>query len=493
MTTNLRELSKFPPMRFLLGGLLCLLLGGGNAGCVQTAETLSQVKKVYVGSLGDGRGAAAMRERISDRLRATHKFQIVASPLDADAIIKGTGRIWATGYISLSVHASSANRHPIFDGFLSAELDGKAGTTLWSYLVTPSKFSVRSITTDLADQFVKKLLEAVEQESQETQTVHENPGTVTLHGAGATFPWPIYQKWFESFEQKSPDVRIHYDPVGSESGIRLLTERSIDFAGSDMPLSDQAMAKTKVKFLQFASVLGGVVPIYNLREVNGSLNFTPSALAGIYLGTIKRWNDAIIQAANPGIALPDSEIIVVHRSDGSGTTFVWSDYLSKVSPEWKEHVGQAETTISWPVGLGAERNEGVAALVREIPNSIGYVELIYAIQHELRYGAVRNAAGNFVKADVGSVTAAAAGVTDMAKPDFRISITNAPEKNAYPIATFTWLLVPAEDQQSAKKSAIFEFLRWALTSGQKQCSSLGYAPLPPAVANQELEVLKSWK
>jgi phosphate ABC transporter phosphate-binding protein len=475
----------------------------------QNAESLSQIKKVYVDSLGSGKAAAEMRSRIEDRIRAGHKFEVVGNESEADAILKFSSRIWAAGYVSLGVHPSSANRQPVYDGYLSVELQGKSGATLWSYLVTPSKFSVKRITTDLADQMVQKLTEAAEQESQQAQGKSE--GRVSLHGAGGTFPWPIYQKWFESYRQSHSDVRIAYDPLGSEAGIRLLTEGSVDFAGSDMPLSDEAMARSKVGFLQFASVLGAVVPIYNLKNVDHFLNFTPEALAGIYLGKIKRWNDPMIQASNPGVRLPESEIVVVHRSDGSGTTFVWSDYLAKVSTEWRARVGAAATTISWPAGRGAERNEGVAASVRETPNSIGYVELIYAIQHELRYGAVENAAGDFIKADLASVTAAAAGVAEGTSSDFRVSITNPAGKNAYPIATFTWLLLPAANDparsdpaaggdrmanghgtkgdSAAKRAAMVEFLRWALTAGQKQCSGLGYAPLPAAVANQELQVL----
>jgi phosphate ABC transporter phosphate-binding protein len=474
--------------------VLIIAFTAGNTAPAQRAETLSQIKKVYVDSMGDGKGAAEMRSRISNRLRASHKFELTSTASEADAIIKGTGRIWAAGYMSVSIHPTRADRHPIFDGFLSAEVTGKTGSTLWSYLVTPSKFSVKRITTDLADQLVQRLLDAAEQQSQETQVPSANASgaPVSVHGAGGTFPWPIYQKWIESFQQGLPNTHIAYDPVGSESAIRLLTEGGIDFAGSDMPLSDQAMAQSKTRFLHVPSVLGGVVPIYNLQSADRLLNFTPEALAGIYLGTIKNWNDPLIRTSNPGVALPDSEIVVIHRSDGSGTTFVWTDYLSKVSAPWKEHVGAPGTTMSWPVGRGAEGNEGMAALVHQTPNSIGYVELIYAIQHELRFGAVRNSAGNFVKANLPSLTAAAAGV-EAANSDFRVSITNASGKYAYPIATFTWLLLPADGDPSPKRSAAVAFLRWALTSGQKECSGLGYAPLPAAVASQELQVLSALK
>jgi phosphate transport system substrate-binding protein len=487
------QVSGLRGMRILLGLLLCIALCGMSV--AQKAESLTQIKKIYVESLGEGRAADEMRARVEDRLRASRKFQVLASAAEADAIVKGTGRIWTTGYVSLSVHPSRGNREPVFDGFLSVSIEGKDDSTLWSYLFTPSKFSVKRITTDLADQFVPKFVSAVEQETQDTRdpSVKRNVVAVSLRGAGSTLAWPLYQKWLESYEQRVPNVRISYDPVGSESGIRLLAEGEIDFAGSDMPLSDEAMSQSKVKFRHFASVLGAVVPIYNLRNLTPLLNFSPATLAGIYLGTIKRWNDPILKASNPGVSLPDSEIVVVHRSDGSGTTFAWADYLTKVSPEWKEHIGAPGTTISWPVGQGAERNEGVAALVRQTPNSIGYVELIYAIQHELRFGAVQNAEGNYVKADVASVTAAAAGFSDNVRSDFRVSITNAPGKNAYPIATFTWLLLPTENGPASKREALIEFLRWALTSGQKECSGLGYAPLPSAVASQELQALGALK
>jgi phosphate transport system substrate-binding protein len=473
--------------KILVSGLCILWML--SASYAQKAESLSQVKTIYVGSLGESKAAGEMRSRIEERLRASKKFEVVARAAEADATVEGTGRIWTTGYVSLGVHPSRANREAEFDGFLSVDVVGKGNTTLWSYLFTPAKFSVKKITTDLADQFVPKLLSAVEEESHENQVAGEkqNTASVSIHGAGGTFPWPLYQKWFESYREKAPNVRISYDPVGSEAGIRMLTEGSVDFAGSDMPLSDAAMAQSKVKFRHVASVLGAVVPIYNLNNVTPFLNFSPASLAGIYLGTIKRWNDPILKASNPGVSLPDSEIVVVHRSDGSGTTFAWADYLAKVNPEWKGRIGAAGTTISWPVGWGAERNEGVAALVRRTPNSIGYVELIYAIQHELRFGAVQNADGNYVKADLTSVTAAAAGVGEQGS-DFRVSITNSPGKNAYPIATFTWLLLP-ENEQAQKRDAVVEFLRWALTSGQKECSGLGYAPLPAVVASEELKAL----
>jgi phosphate transport system substrate-binding protein len=466
----------------------------------QTVESLSGIKRVYVGSLGEGRGAAAMRERLAQRLRTIRALQLVASVGDADAVLKGDGRIWTSGYQAVGAHPASASHVAVFDGFLSVELQNRSGVTLWSYLVSPSKYSVKRITSDLADQLVERLQYALAHPTPETRIAAAGadsgtaPGNaaVAIHGAGATFPWPLYQKWFESFAAKQPNTRISYEPTGSENGAKLLSEGSVDFAGSDKPLSDEQMSQWNFKVRHFASVMGAVVPIYNLQNVNRALNFTPEILAGIYLGRINRWNDPTIRAANPGAALPDASIVVVHRSDGSGTTFVWSDYLAKVSAEWRERTGAPNTTIRWSVGLGAAGSEGVATMVRERPNSIGYVELTYAIQNVLTYGAVRNAAGAFVRADLDSVTAAAADLSEPASADFRWSITNTTGKSAYPIATFTWLLLPT-GEPSPKRKAEIEFLRWALTAGQKQAAGLGYAPLPASVANQELRVLDTLK
>jgi phosphate transport system substrate-binding protein len=310
----------------------------------------------------------------------------------------------------------------------------------------------------------------------------------TINAAGATFPAPIYQKWFEEYRQAHPDVQINYQSVGSGAGIQQLTQGTVDFGASDMPMTDDQIAKiTKFKVLHFPTVLGGVVPIYNIAGVTAELKFTGDTLAGIYLGTIKKWNDAALKKDNPGVNLPNEDITVVHRSDGSGTSFVWSDYFSKVSPEWKSKVG-ASTSVNWPVGLGGKGNEGVAGLVKQTPNSIGYVELIYAVQNKMSYGPVRNAAGTFVKADFNTVSEAAAGAAKNMPDDFRVSITNAPGKNAYPISTFTWLLIPNK-LDGAKKTAITGFLKWMLTTGQQDTQAMSYAPLPkPVVAKEDKQI-----
>ncbi len=319
---------------------------------------------------------------------------------------------------------------------------------------------------------------------------------VVLNAAGATFPYPIYSRWFDAFHQEHPDVQINYQSIGSGGGIRQLAAGTVDFGASDMPLPDSQLAKFKTKILHFPTVIGAVVPTYNIPNVTADLNFTDKALAGIMLGAIKKWNDPEIARANPGVNLPANNIVVVHRSDGSGTTFIWTDFLSKVSPEWKSEVGSG-TSVHWPVGLGGKGNEGVSELVRQMPDSIGYVELIYAIQNKRPYGKVQNAAGKFVKADLSSVTAAAAGAAQNMPADFRVSITNAPGETAYPISSFTWLLIPTHFQDQAKDQVMREVLAWILGPGQKMTEALSYAPLPEQVSAKEQqqvgEIQVAWK
>jgi len=311
----------------------------------------------------------------------------------------------------------------------------------------------------------------------------------TINAAGATFPAVIYQKWFQEYHKLHSDAQINYQSIGSGAGIQQLTSGTVDFGASDMPMTNEQIGKiTKYKVLHFPTVMGGLVPTYNLPGVTDTLNFTPETLAGIYLGTITKWSDARLKKDNPKVKLPDIDITVVHRSDGSGTTFVWTDYLSKVSPEWKTKVG-AGTSVAWPIGLGGKGNEGVAGTVKETPNSVGYVELIYAAQNKMQYGAVKNAAGEFVRADFDSVTEAAAGAAKNMPDDFRVSITNSPGKKAYPISSFTWLLIPNKIENATKRNAIQAFLRWMLADGQKFAAGLDYAPLPmPVVAKEEKQI-----
>jgi phosphate transport system substrate-binding protein len=307
-----------------------------------------------------------------------------------------------------------------------------------------------------------------------------------LNGAGATFPYPIYSKWFNEF-QKVHGVQINYQSIGSGGGIRQLQAGTVDFGASDMPLNDDQLKEMGKPIIQFPTVLGAVVPAYNVPGVSGEIKFTPEALAGIFLGKITKWNDKALTSANPGLKLPDQDVVVVHRSDGSGTTFVWTDYLSKVSPEWKAAVG-SNTSVKWPVGLGGKGNEGVAGVVRQQPGAIGYVELIYALQNNIQFGPVKNAAGNFVRASLDSTTAAASGTK--VPPDFRVSITNASGKDAYPISSFTYLLVPTQWQDQTKKTAMVNFLTWMLNSGEPMVTQLNYAPLPKEVAERERARIK---
>ena len=316
-------------------------------------------------------------------------------------------------------------------------------------------------------------------------------GQTTLNGAGATFPYPIYSKWFSEYHKLHSDVEINYQSIGSGGGIRQVTAGTVDFGASDMPMTDKQLQEARTKILNLPTVLGAVVPAYNIPGVSAEVKFTPEALAGIFLGKISKWNDKAITSVNPGINFPDKDIIVVHRSDGSGTSFIWTDYLSKVSAEWKSQVG-SDTSVKWPVGMGGKGNEGVAGFVRQLQGSIGYVELIYAIQNKIPYGSVRNSSGAYIKASLESVTAAAASAPKM-PADFRVSITNSPGKDAYPISSFTWLLIPAQSKDAAKGKILADFLNWMVSEGQKMTSALAYAPLPENVAAKEKEAIQQIK
>jgi len=320
-------------------------------------------------------------------------------------------------------------------------------------------------------------------------------GQTTLNGAGATFPYPIYSKWFSEYHKIHPEVQVNYQSIGSGGGIRQVTEATVDFGASDMPMTDEqlkeAETKLKTKVFNLPTVLGADVPAYNIPGVTGEVKFTPDVLAGIFLGRISNWNDPAIAKDNPGVKFPNQEIVVVHRSDGSGTTFIWTDYLSKVSPDWKSQVG-SNTSVKWPKGLGSKGNEGVSGSIRQLPGSIGYVELIYAVQNNIPYGSVKNSAGVFVKATLEGVSAAAASAPKM-PADFRVSITNAPGKDSYPISSFTWLLVPAQSKDAAKGKILADFLNWMVTDGQKMTTALAYASLPDNVAAKEKETIKQVK
>jgi len=315
---------------------------------------------------------------------------------------------------------------------------------------------------------------------------------LSINGAGATFPYPMYSKWFDEYHKKNANLQINYQSIGSGGGIKQITEGTVDFGASDGPMNDDQLKAFQDKhgfgILHFPTVLGAAVPSYNIPGVDAALNFTPDALAGIFLGKITKWNDPVIAGANKGVNLPANDIVVVHRADGSGTTYIWTDYLSGVSDEWKTKVGKG-TSVNWPVGLGGKGNEGVTGSIKNTPNSIGYVELIYAETNKIPYGNVKNAAGVFVKASLAAVSAAAAGKAKEMPDDFRVSIVNAPGKAAYPISSFTWLLIPEKFSDATKRDAIKGFLKWALADGQGYAENLSYAKLPKEVVAKELKAI----
>jgi len=312
--------------------------------------------------------------------------------------------------------------------------------------------------------------------------------TMQINGAGATFPYPIYSKWFSEYNKMHPNVQINYQSIGSGGGIRQITEQTVFFGATDGPMTDDQLKAAPGRILHFPTVLGAVVPVYNIPGVSAELKFTGAVLADIFLGKIARWNDPQITKLNAGVTLPATDITVVHRSEASGTTYIFVDFLAKLSPEWKSKAGVA-TAVNWPTGIGGKGNEGVTGLVTQTPGSIGYVELIYALQNKIAYGSVQNATGEFVKASVDAVTKAAAGAAMSMPEDFRVSITNAPGKGAYPISSFTWLLFYADPKDKANAKTMVDFVKWALSDGQKYCADLGYAPLPKAVVDKEMTAL----
>ena len=316
--------------------------------------------------------------------------------------------------------------------------------------------------------------------------------TIQINGAGATFPYPIYSKWFSEYNKLHPNVQINYQSIGSGGGIRQVTNQTVFFGATDGPMTNEQLLAAPGKILHFPTVLGADVPVYNIPRVNAELKFTGPVLADIFLGKITKWSDPAIAKLNDGVKLPSNDITVVHRSDGSGTTYIWVDYLAKVSPEWKSKVG-VNTSVNWPTGVGGKGNEGVAGLVTQTPGSIGYVELIYALQNKISYGRVQNLAGEFVNASEQSVTAAAAAARAKMPADFRVSITNAEGKGVYPISSFTWLLLYENPNDKAQARVMLDFMKWMLSDGQKFAGQLGYAPLPESVVKLEVTALAKIK
>ncbi|MGB6134635.1 MAG: phosphate ABC transporter substrate-binding protein PstS [Acidobacteriaceae bacterium] len=460
----------------------------GCSVCAQTAFPASEpIRSIFVGPFRGKFGSANLRKEVVERLRRSSKVTLVNSPSDADAVVEGDGELWVEGYQTLSPRAGSSMRQTVYGGYLSLEVKNRNGETVWSYLVTPGRMRWHGVDQDMADHVVKLMLAALARgRTGGAQSTDVMKAQIDLTGAGSTFAAPLYQEWIQSFEERQPHVHTNYQAVGSENGIQLLEEGKVDFAASNVPVSDEQMTSMKVKFRQFATVLGGVVPAYNLSDVGSNLRFTPEVLADIYLGRIKRWNDPKLHALNHGVSLPDEPIVVLHRSDGSGTSFAWTDFLSKTSPEWRTSVGTG-MRVKWPTGQGATGNEGVAAGIASTAGAIGYLELTYALHRELKFGLVRNRSGEFVQANLTTLNAAARAAPQSG--DLRGSLVNAPGEDAWPITTFTWLLVPAFTGDTQETTALEGLVKWMLTSGQRECSGLGYLPLPREIAEDELRQL----
>lgn len=447
------------------------------------------VNRLFVDPFQGKLGSAQLRDKVIARLRTDRNWQIVDSRNEADRIVDGNGELWIKGYVSNNPHASASWRQPVYGGYLSISLKDPRGDTLWSYLVTPGKLHWSGVEQDMADHVVRLMDSALASGTLAGEPSTDNPSTqISILGAGSTFAGPLYQKWIESFEDLHPGIRAGYQPVGSEKGIEELKESKVDFAASDVPVSKGPDGALPTPVHQFATVLGGVVVAYNLPGVEQDLRLTPEVLAAIYLGKITRWNDKKLRELNRGVKLPDEAIVVVHRSDGSGTSYAWTEFLSDASHEWKSSVGSG-MRVAWPTGETAEGNEGLAAKVAATPGSIGYTELTYAIRHQLNFALVRNAAGKFVQANLTTLGAAARSLSR--NGDLTASLINAPGNDAYPIATFTWILIPRSAANPQKSSVIQDFLRWMLTSGQKECAGLGYLPLPKEIADSQIRQISA--
>jgi phosphate ABC transporter phosphate-binding protein len=457
----------------------------GSAFARQTPPADHSTRRIYVEPFVTQEGSEKFRQDVIAELRKLNSVSLAGDESSADVILGGGGEVWVKGYRSHNPQLGKVapNGTPIYTGFLSIELRDRDGQTLWSYLATPPAAS-GDISKDLSTLIVKKLVEALAQGEAPSRSAPLSQPTTVLQGAGATFPFPVYEKWFTNYRRENPALQITYEPVGSEAGVRRLLANSVDFGASDSPEVIHELApQDEDKYLFFPSVVGAVVPVVNLPGLSGDIAFTPEALAGIYLGKIKKWNDPILSRANRGLRLPNLDIVVVHRTDGSGTSYAWTDYLSKTSPEWKAQVGTS-LTPKWPVGQEANGNEGVSKLVKEQSGSIGYVEFIYALQNHLSYGRVRNRNGEFVLAGLESIAAAASHAAKISQ-DFKVSIVDAAGAGVYPISSFTWVVVPAHITDNAKRNALTGFLQWMVGPAQRQAAALGYLPIPKDVASKE--------
>jgi phosphate transport system substrate-binding protein len=461
----------------------------GSALVGQTVPTNQVKRRIYVEPFVTQAGSEKFREDVIAELRKINSISLAADESSADAILGGGGEVWVKGYRSHNPQLGKVapSGTAVYAGFLSVELRDKNDETLWSYLATPPEAS-GDVSKDLSTLIVKKLVEALAQGEALSPPPPVTQPTTILSGAGATFPFPVYEKWFTNYRRENPAVQINYEPIGSAAGVGKLLSSSVDFGASDSPEVIHELAPgDEEKYLFFPSVVGAVVPVVNLPGLAKDIAFTPEALAGIYLGKIKRWNDPILTRANRGLRLPDLDIIVIHRSDGSGTSYAWTDYLSKSSSEWKAQVGTS-LTPKWPVGLGGDGNDGVSKLVKEQGGSIGYVEFIYALQNHLSYGRVKNRNGEFVSASLETIAAAANDSTKISR-DFKVSLVDAPGAGVYPISSFTWIIVPTRIVDDTKRNALTGFLQWMMGPGQQQAAALGYLPIPKAVVTKEVAAI----
>jgi phosphate transport system substrate-binding protein len=471
------------PFRLTVCFVFCCAMFG-PAFAWQTAPP-NHLRRIYVEPFATQAGSEKFREDVIAELRKVKSVSLADGESSADAILGGGGEVWIKGYRSHNPQLGKVppNGTPIYTGFLSIELRDKSGQTLWSYLATPPAASA-DVSKDLSTLIVKKLVDSLEQAEAPSRTAPLPQPTTILKGAGATFPFPVYEKWFTNYRRENPALEITYESVGSAAGVRRLLANSVDFGGSDSPEVIHELAPgDEEKYLFFPSVVGAVVPVVNLPGLPGDIAFTPEGLAGIYLGKIKKWNDPILARVNRGLRLPDLDIVVIHRADGSGTSYAWTDYLSKTSPEWKARVGTS-LAPKWPVGREANGNDGVSKLVKERSGSIGYIEFIYALQNHLSSGRVRNRNGEFVPASLESI-AAAVSHSPSINHDFKVTLVDAPGAGVYPISSFTWIVVPARIADNAKRNALSGFLQWMVGPAQRQAAALGYLPIPKDMAIKE--------
>jgi phosphate transport system substrate-binding protein len=481
-------MKSYHPKGSLLFACLCTLAVPSLA--AQDGKT-SGVKRLYLEPFTTQTGSEKLQSDILVELRKLRSIVVVSSESSADVILGGGGEIWVKGYRSLNPRSgrSPANGTPVYDGFLSVELRDPKGATLWSYLATPSATSI-DVPKDLARRIVKHLPEGLDHVAGPPPESVPPQRPVILKGAGATFPNPVYAKWFTNYRRENPSIEINYDSVGSKEGVRQLLAGETDFAASDSPevIRDLAPAKQE-EYSLFPSVVGAVVPIVNLPGLSSDISLSSEVLADIYLGKIKKWDDPTLRRINRGLRLPNLDIVVIHRGDGSGTSYAWTDYLSQTSSEWSARVGTS-LSPAWPTGRPAIGNDGVAKLVKELGGSIGYVEFIYALKNHLSFARVRNRSGEFVAGSLESMAIAASQSVHI-HDDFKVSIVNAPGAGAYPIASFTWFVVPTHIADDGKRNAVIGFLKWMLGPGQPEAAALGYLALPEdVVSKEEAAILK---